>query len=259
MPPTLMPPAEGEGTFFFRRTVAALQYIEAHPEVPIYVISDGFDVFVNPIDGPGLCDILKRAAAQPPGVVVSTEWNCWAYGVCSPQEAALWKGPPGRPRFPNAGAMLGTRQGLLALYQAMLKGTDEMEATVYDDQAALHQALQRQPGLAVLDFQERFFASGFRTFSKQAVPMASLRGRMRPRQWACATGPCYWDPEAAGSAAWEVSRAAGVRPRLRLHEGNRTVDPLLWHANGPDEVKALLAKAERRLRAGQPAPTRACQ
>ena len=205
-------PAGGAGSFWRRKWVAVHRYVAGHPEVGAFVVTDVYDVRVNPWP---TARVLERLGALAPrtSLLLAAEDTCWVGAVCSRAQVAA---------FERTGLTTGRRflhsqfAGARAPVLRML--TWGIRSGWQDDMRIMYEYVRAFPQRATLDAAGAVFGSlAFAEFNgTDAGPYVCWEGRCGAsvRARACVRG-------AAGDTCIRTEGGA-----------SRAACPLLWHGNG---------------------------
>ena len=231
-------------SFWRNRWLLVHEYLHAHPSMRYVVLSDAYDVVVNPMSTSELqrrFDALSQrphtaavavtafpsgTVARRPHLVLSTEDTCWIGAVCTSAQkdafvrARLLADPSAQHRFMHS-QLMGTREGVLDLigYGLRSGGTDDMRM-MYD-------YIVQDASRVAFDDEEAIFA----TFARGFVAGVSTSSNFDERSLMCWDGVCAIDRNGTRS----VACSTGEDGALALHDPRqgRVVRPLMWHVNGP--------------------------
>ena len=234
----------GKGVFWRLKWQVAQEYLLMHRSLEVMLVTDVFDVYINPFSADTLLRRFNAARhtssglTEPPELLFAAEDSCWIGMTCSEEQvarfhtvrqAAGW-GP--NPKFMHS-QFMGTRAGLLHLFNHSLvenKGNDMNMMFRYS---------VAFPRRVALDVNESIFAV-----------FARPRAVNRPTGQAvrCFAGWCVVDGTNLGyECDVQKGRTTLLPPKGGHHRAtitptNATIQPIMWHVNGHAE---LFLKAHR--------------
>lgn len=184
------------------------RYVAGSPRVERFLVTDVFDVHVNPWPTSHIVSVFRELTAHRAPLLLSTEETCWVGHVCDRGEVERFQATAevSSHRFMQS-QFVGARERVLHMLEWGL-GTGET-----DDMRMMYEYIRAHPRAVAMDAESRMFGS-----LAFATPDAN-------------GGYMCWDGRCSESRAHRAC-VRDARGGVCVRTNATTTCPLLWHANG---------------------------
>ena len=200
----------GQTHHFWREKWIAIQaYIMNNPKVRRFLVTDVFDIHMNPWTSSRVISLFHTLTANRAPLLLSTEDTCWIGHICTRDDVRRFQVTNvSHGRFMQS-QFIGTRHNVLNML------TWGLRLGKWDDMLMMYEYIRAHPYAVTMDESSAMFGS-------LAFASPDTHG-----EYTCWYGKC-----SASRASYECLKWHRNICIRESRNGSRLVCPLLWHANG---------------------------